>query len=48
MGIGESFYIWSPSEYQIQYDYSQQILKEKGPPKLILSKSSLLKDVSNE
>ncbi len=38
MGIGESFYIWSPSEYQSQYDYSQTILVEKGPPKLILNK----------
>ena len=48
MGIGESFYIWSPSEYKVQYNYSQQILKEKGPPKLILNKNKLLKDVSDE
>ena len=48
MGIGESFYIWSPSEYKVQYDYSQKILKEKGPPKLILNKNKLLKDVSDE
>ena len=41
MGIGESFYIWSPSEYQNQYNYSQKILQEKGPPKLILSKKGL-------
>jgi hypothetical protein len=41
MGVGESFYIWSPSEYQNQYNYSQKILQEKGPPKLILSKKGL-------
>jgi hypothetical protein len=40
MGIGESFYIWSPSEYESQYTKSQKILKEKGPPKLILKKQS--------
>ena len=48
MGIGESFYIWSPSEYQNQYNYSQKILKEKGPPKLILSKKKILKDINND
>ena len=40
MGIGESFYIWSPTEYESQYTKSQKILKEKGPPKLILKKQS--------
>ena len=39
MGIGGSFYIWSPTEYENQYMKSQQILKEKGPPKLILKKN---------
>ena len=39
MGIGESFYIWSPSEYENQYMKSKQILREKGPPKLILKKN---------
>ncbi len=39
MGIGESFYIWSPSEYENQYMKSKKILKEKGPPKLILKKN---------
>ena len=39
MGIGESFYIWSPSEYENQYNKSQKILNEKGPPKLILKKN---------
>ena len=39
MGIGESFYIWSPSEYESQYNKSQKILHEKGPPKLILKKN---------
>ena len=29
MGIGESFYIWSPSEYENQYKKSQKILNEK-------------------
>jgi MraZ protein len=48
MGIGESFYIWSPSEYQNQYNHSQKVLKEKGPPKLILSKKKLLKDINND
>ncbi len=38
MGIGESFYIWSPTEYEYQYTKSQEILKAKGPPKLILKK----------
>ena len=38
MGIGESFYIWSPSEYENQYKKSKRILNEKGPPKLILKK----------
>ena len=38
MGIGESFYIWSPSEYENQYKNSKRILNEKGPPKLILKK----------
>ena len=38
MGIGESFYIWSPAEYESQYKKSQTILREKGPPKLILKK----------
>ena len=38
MGIGESFYIWSPIEYEKQYIKSQKILREKGPPKLILKK----------
>ena len=40
MGIGESFYIWSPTEYENQYSKSQKILKEKGPPKLILRKKN--------
>ena len=40
MGIGESFYIWSPIEYEKQYKKSQEILKEKGPPKLILNKKN--------
>ncbi len=40
MGIGESFYIWSPAEYEKQYKKSQQILKEKGPPRLILKKKN--------
>ena len=48
MGIGESFYIWSPSEYQMQYDHSQKILKEKGPPKLILSKKKILENKNND
>ena len=39
MGIGGSFYIWSPIEYENQYIKSQQILREKGPPKLILKKN---------
>ena len=39
MGIGESFYIWSPSEYENQYNKSQEILYQKGPPKLILKKN---------
>ena len=39
MGIGESFYIWAPTEYENQYQKSQKILKEKGPPKLILKKN---------
>jgi len=39
MGIGESFYIWSPIEYEKQYMKSQKILSEKGPPKLILKKT---------
>ena len=39
MGIGESFYIWSPIEYEKQYMKSQKILNEKGPPKLILKKT---------
>ena len=39
MGIGDSFYIWSPSGYERQYKKSQKILKEKGPPKLILIKN---------
>ena len=48
MGVGESFYIWSPSEYQNQYNHSQKVLKEKGPPKLILSKKKILKDIDND
>ena len=48
MGIGESFYIWSPSEYKNQYDHSQKVLKEKGPPRLILSKKKILKDIEND
>ena len=48
MGIGESFYIWSPSKYQNQYEQSQKILKEKGPPQLILSKKKLIKDIDND
>ena len=40
MGIGESFYVWSPSEYEKQYKKSKQILEEKGPPKLILIKKT--------
>ena len=39
MGVGESFYIWSSTEYEIQYMKSQQILREKGPPKLVLKKN---------
>ncbi len=38
MGVGESFYVWSPAEYENQYIKSQQILKEKGPPKLFIKK----------
>ena len=38
MGIGESFYIWSPVEYENQYLKSQKILKQKGPPKLFIKK----------
>ncbi len=38
MGIGGSFYIWSPAEYENQYRKSQKILKEKGPPKLFIKK----------
>ena len=38
MGIGESFYIWSPDEYGNQYTKSQEILRKNGPPKLILNK----------
>ena len=38
MGIGESFYIWSPVEYENQYLKSQNILKQKGPPKLFIKK----------
>ena len=38
MGIGESFYIWSPTCYETQYTKSQKILKDNGPPKLILKK----------
>ena len=41
MGIGESFYIWSPTEYESQYTKSQKILKEKGPPKLILKSKAI-------
>ena len=48
MGIGESFYIWSPLEYQNQYNHSQKILKEKGPPKLILNRKKILKDIHND
>ena len=48
MGIGESFYIWSPSEYESQYKKSQKILNEKGPPRLILSKKKILKDIDND
>src|SRR6056300_1776549 len=40
MGIGESFYIWCPAEYEKQYKKSQKILEEKGPPKLILNKKT--------
>jgi DNA-binding transcriptional regulator/RsmH inhibitor MraZ len=40
MGIGESFYIWCPTEYEKQYKKSQKILEEKGPPKLILNKKT--------
>ena len=39
MGIGESFYIWSPSEYENQYKKSQEILKENGTPKLFIKKN---------
>ena len=39
MGIGQSFYVWSPTEYENQYMKSQKILREKGPPKLILKKN---------
>ena len=38
MGIGASFYIWSPAEYENQYIKSQKILKDKGPPKLFIKK----------
>ena len=38
MGIGESFYIWAPKEYEEQYKKSQKILFENGPPKLMLKK----------
>ena len=38
MGIGGSFYIWSPAEYENQYLKSQKILKEKGPPKLFIKR----------
>ena len=38
MGIGESFYIWSPAEYENQYKKSQEILKKRGPPKLFIKK----------
>ena len=48
MGVGESFYIWSPSEYESQYNHSQKVLKEKGPPKLILNNKKLLKDIDND
>ena len=40
MGIGESFYILCPTEYEKQYKKSQKILEEKGPPKLILNKKT--------
>ena len=40
MGIGASFYIWSPIEYENQYKKSKKILKEKGPPKLMLKKTT--------
>lgn len=40
MGIGQSFYIWCPTEYEKQYKKSQKILEEKGPPKLILNKKT--------
>ena len=36
MGIGASFYIWSPKEYENQYLKSIEILKEKGAPKLFI------------
>ena len=38
MGIGESFYIWSPSEYESQYKKSQKILNEKRTSKINLKK----------
>ena len=38
MGVGRSFLIWSKLEYQKQYDNTQRILRENGPPKLILKK----------
>ena len=40
MGIGRSFLIWSKSEYQKQYEDTRRILKENGPPKLILKKKN--------
>ena len=40
MGIGGSFYIWSPAEYESQYKKSQKILKEQGLPKLLLKKKN--------
>ena len=36
MGIGASFYIWSPKGYENQYLKSIEILKEKGAPKLFI------------
>ena len=40
MGIGRSFLIWSKSEYQQQYEDTRRILKENGPPKLILKQKN--------
>ena len=38
MGIGKSFMIWSISQYELEYNNTQKILKSDGPPKFILNK----------